>query len=66
MEIKTFGTVLLTIADKDKEEALNLAKRFSAIGYRINGNKWYSRLLKGIWYSSQMLLTKLERKVLIY
>ncbi|MBS4221567.1 carbamoyl-phosphate synthase large subunit [Lederbergia citrea] len=35
MEIKTYGTVLITVADKDKEEALQLAKRFSAIGYRI-------------------------------
>lgn len=33
--IQKFGTVLLTIADKDKEEALQLAKRFSAIGYRL-------------------------------
>jgi len=35
MNIKTYGTVLITVADKDKNEALELAKRFSAIGYRI-------------------------------
>ena len=35
-------TVLFTVADKDKQEALKLAKRFSAIGYRLNGNKRYS------------------------
>ncbi|MBO1004960.1 carbamoyl-phosphate synthase large subunit [Pseudogracilibacillus auburnensis] len=35
MEIKTYGTVLITVADKDKEEAVYLAKRFSSIGYRI-------------------------------
>lgn len=35
MEIKTYGTVLITVADKDKEEARKLAKRFSSIGYRI-------------------------------
>nr|WP_144920247.1 carbamoyl-phosphate synthase large subunit [Paenibacillus bovis] len=35
MDIKTYGTVLITVADKDKEEALGLAKRFSAIGYKI-------------------------------
>jgi carbamoyl-phosphate synthase large subunit len=35
MKIQKFGTVLLTVADKDKEEALALAKRFSAIGYRL-------------------------------
>ena len=35
MQIKTYGTVLITVADKDKEEACRLAQRFSAIGYRI-------------------------------
>ena len=34
MKIKKYGTVLFTVADKDKEEALKLAKRFAAIGYR--------------------------------
>ncbi|WP_066066604.1 carbamoyl-phosphate synthase large subunit [Neobacillus soli] len=35
MNIQKFGTVLFTVADKDKQEALKLAKRFSANGYRI-------------------------------
>ncbi|WOD62135.1 carbamoyl-phosphate synthase large subunit [Niallia taxi] len=35
MKIQTFGTVLLTIGDKDKEEALLLAKRFVNIGYSL-------------------------------
>jgi carbamoyl-phosphate synthase large subunit len=35
MNIHPYGTVLFTVADKDKQEALNLAKRFSAIGYRL-------------------------------
>lgn len=35
MEVKDHGTVLLTVADKDKEEAIGLAKRFAAIGYQI-------------------------------
>ncbi|WP_026566402.1 carbamoyl-phosphate synthase large subunit [Bacillus sp. UNC41MFS5] len=35
MKIQPFGTVLFTVSDKDKEEALKLAKRFSAIGYRL-------------------------------
>lgn len=35
IKIQKFGTVLLTIANKDKEESLQLAKRFSAIGYRL-------------------------------
>jgi carbamoyl-phosphate synthase large subunit len=35
MKIKKYGTVLLTVADKDKEEALELAKRFANIGYQL-------------------------------
>ncbi|HHY82872.1 MAG TPA: carbamoyl-phosphate synthase large subunit [Clostridiales bacterium] len=35
MKIHSHGTVLLTIADKDKAEALQLAKRFYAIGYKL-------------------------------
>lgn len=34
-KIKTEGTVLFTVSDKDKEEAISLAKRFGAVGYRI-------------------------------
>lgn len=35
IEIKLYGTVLFTVADKDKEEAISLAKRFQSVGYRI-------------------------------
>ncbi|PJK17927.1 carbamoyl phosphate synthase large subunit [Chryseomicrobium excrementi] len=35
LEMKPHGTVLMTVANKDKQEAANLAKRFHAIGYRI-------------------------------
>ncbi|MBB5148965.1 carbamoyl-phosphate synthase large subunit [Ureibacillus thermosphaericus] len=35
IEIKPYGTVLFTVADKDKEEAISLAKRFQSVGYRI-------------------------------
>ncbi|MEH7084550.1 carbamoyl-phosphate synthase large subunit [Neobacillus drentensis] len=35
MKIQQFGTVLFTVANKDKQEALKLAKRFSANGYRL-------------------------------
>lgn len=35
MEIKDHGSVLMTVSDKDKEEAVGLAKRFTAIGYHI-------------------------------
>jgi carbamoyl-phosphate synthase large subunit len=35
MKIQKFGTVLFTVANKDKDEALKLAKRFAANGYRL-------------------------------
>ncbi len=35
MEIKGHGSVLLTIADKDKEEAIQIAKRFQNIGFQL-------------------------------
>ncbi|MEH7274183.1 carbamoyl-phosphate synthase large subunit [Neobacillus vireti] len=35
MKIQKFGTVLFTVADKDKQESLNLAKRFASNGYRL-------------------------------
>ncbi|QED47476.1 carbamoyl-phosphate synthase large subunit [Cytobacillus dafuensis] len=44
MKIHKFGSVLMTVSDKDKEEALSLAKRFVSIGYRLmatNGTAKY-------------------------
>jgi carbamoyl-phosphate synthase large subunit len=35
MKIQKFGTVLFTVANKDKDEALKLAKKFAANGYRL-------------------------------
>ncbi|HWI48998.1 MAG TPA: ATP-grasp domain-containing protein, partial [Rummeliibacillus sp.] len=35
MKIEDHGAVLMTVADKDKEEAIALAKRFVEIGYSI-------------------------------
>lgn len=35
MSIPTHGSVLFTVADKDKEEALQLIRRFHRIGYHI-------------------------------
>ncbi|HEX5565307.1 MAG TPA: carbamoyl-phosphate synthase large subunit, partial [Sporosarcina sp.] len=35
MEIKEYGSVLMTVSDKDKEEAVNIARRFKEIGYHI-------------------------------
>src|SRR3954447_18532355 len=46
MKIQNFGTVLLTVADKDKNEALQLAKRFSTIGYRLMATSGTADYLK--------------------
>ena len=35
MKLKTTGTVLLTLADEDKEEALPLIERFAALGFKF-------------------------------
>ncbi|MDA1475615.1 carbamoyl-phosphate synthase large subunit [Bacillus changyiensis] len=35
IQIPKDGSVLLTVADKDKQEGLSIAKRFHAIGYQI-------------------------------
>ena len=35
IKVPTFGNVLLTVADEDKEEALVLAKRFADLGFQL-------------------------------
>lgn len=46
INIQKFGTVLFTVADKDKEEALKLAKRFAANGYRLMATSGTAAVLK--------------------
>jgi len=46
MKIQQFGTVLFTVADKDKQEALKLAKRFSANGYRLMATSGTAAILE--------------------
>ncbi|RBP95176.1 carbamoyl-phosphate synthase large subunit [Cytobacillus firmus] len=46
MKIQPFGTVLMTVADKDKDEALLLAKRFVSIGYRLMATSGTALFLK--------------------
>jgi carbamoyl-phosphate synthase large subunit len=35
MNVQEYGSVLLTVADKDKEEAVTIARRFANIGYKL-------------------------------
>ncbi|PLR97348.1 carbamoyl-phosphate synthase large subunit [Bacillus sp. T33-2] len=46
MKIREFGTVLLTISDKDKQEGLAIAKRFAAIGYQLMATSGTARFLQ--------------------
>ncbi|ANK59504.1 carbamoyl-phosphate synthase large subunit [Loigolactobacillus backii] len=46
LHLPDFGTVLFTIADHDKKEALALAKRFREIGYRVMATKGTAEFFK--------------------
>jgi carbamoyl-phosphate synthase large subunit len=46
IQIKNHGSVLLTIADKDKEEGLEIARRFHHIGYQILATSGTAEFLK--------------------
>jgi carbamoyl-phosphate synthase large subunit len=46
IHIRSYGSVLLTIADKDKEEAIDLARRFHRIGYQLLATSGTAEALK--------------------
>ncbi|MCE4956853.1 carbamoyl-phosphate synthase large subunit [Macrococcoides caseolyticum] len=46
LQVKDHGTALITVADKDKQEALGLARRLHEIGYRIMATSGTAKLLK--------------------
>ena len=46
VKVPTHGSVLMTIADKDKQEVLSLAKRFDNIGYGIYATSGTCRFLR--------------------
>lgn len=46
IQIPNYGSVLLTVADKDKEEGLAIAKRFHTIGYNILATEGTAGYLK--------------------
>lgn len=48
MNVPEFGTILFTVADKDKEEAGGLAKGFSELGYRLVATTGTAKYLKSI------------------
>ena len=46
MRLQNYGTVFATIADKDKEEALPLIRRFYNLGFNIQATEGTARFLK--------------------
>ena len=46
MEIKEYGSVLMTVSDKDKDEMVGLAERFTAIGYSILATEGTAKVLR--------------------
>ncbi|WP_377889307.1 carbamoyl-phosphate synthase large subunit [Alkalihalobacillus sp. R86527] len=48
MNIPTHGSVLFTIADKDKEEGVDLVKRFHSIGYHILATEGTAEVIRDI------------------
>ena len=46
MHLQNYGTVLATIADKDKEEALPLIRRFYQLGFNIEATYGTAKFLK--------------------
>ena len=46
MHLQNYGTVFVTIADKDKEEALPLIRRFYNLGFNIEATSGTARFLK--------------------
>ena len=46
MHLQNYGTVLATIADKDKEEALPLIRRFYRLGFNIEATRGTAQFLK--------------------
>jgi len=46
MHLSNYGTIFLTIADKDKEEALPLIRRFYNLGFNIEATKGTAQFLK--------------------
>ena len=46
MNVANYGTILVTIADKDKEEALPLISRFYKLGFNIEATEGTARFLK--------------------
>ncbi|MBR4017701.1 MAG: carbamoyl-phosphate synthase large subunit, partial [Oscillospiraceae bacterium] len=55
MHLQNYGTVLATIADKDKDEALPLIRRFYQLGFNIEATAGTAQFLKANGIKTHML-----------
>ena len=58
MNLANYGTILVTIADKDKEEAFPLIKRFYNLGFNIEATKGTAMYLK-----QHGIRTRIKKKI---
>ena len=58
MTVQNYGTVLVTIADRDKEEALPLIRRFYNLGFNIEATEGTAEYLK-----SNGIRTRIKKKI---
>ncbi len=58
MNVANYGTIFVTIADEDKEEALPLVKRFYDLGFNIEATKGTAEMLK-----AHNIRTRIKKKL---
>ncbi len=58
MKLANYGTIFVTLADKDKEEALPLIKRFYNLGFNIEATEGTANFLK-----SHNIRTRIKKKI---
>lgn len=46
LKVQNYGTVFMTVADKDKNDALNVARRFYNLGFNIEATQGTAKFLK--------------------
>ena len=58
MNLANYGTILVTIADKDKEEALPLIRRFYNLGFNVEATRGTAEFLK-----EHGIRTRIKKKI---
>ena len=66
VRMKNYGTVLVTLADEDKEEALRLIRRFYQMGFNIEATKGTGEFLKSKGIRTRILKKPSENSTEIF